>query len=56
MCKFDQLYDAALTYAQLIVQDGGLGRSVYDGEWYSGLFHGTGIFTCPDGRMYEGEV
>ena len=39
-----------------VSQDGGLGRSVYDGEWTGGLFHGTGRFHAPDGRLYEGEV
>jgi len=38
------------------LQDGGLGRSVYDGDWVGGLFHGAGTFTSADGRLYEGEV
>ena len=37
------------------IVDGGLGRSVYDGQWILGNFHGLGKLINPDGRDYEGE-
>ncbi len=33
----------------------GTGYCCYDGDWERGYFHGSGEFTCSDGRKYVGE-
>lgn len=28
----------------------------YEGEWWLDVYHGKGVYTCADGRVYNGQV